>query len=360
MSSTPRSPRSRRAFTLIELLVVIAIIAVLIALLLPAVQAAREAARRAQCVNNLKQLALAAQNYHDTNGLFPSGSYVFLPGGPGTTSGANENFSSFVRMLPFFEQQTVYNATNFSLTYEYVDNITLCNLKLSVLACPTDPWTPAQLTPAAPGFMQAVPTTGTWNENFTSYAGVEGTFIQRYMNISTYAGEQTSCNGIIFGDGNISIANITDGTSNTFIYGEKAHTKLANYPATAAKAPTAYHQWTSGFYTDTQLACYFPPNAESSSAAIGPMSIYYANTSSSWHPGGVNFSFSDGSVRFVKNSISSWTMNGGSATASGGIWLPVNVTFASFNYTINPGCQLGVFQKLATRGGGEVIDANSY
>ena len=112
---TPR-PRTRRAFTLIELLVVIAIIGVLIALLLPAVQAAREAARRAQCVNNMKQMALAAQNYHDSNGTFPGGSYsgTLSYNNPDHWSTYVENFSCFVRMLPYFEQSPMYNATNFS------------------------------------------------------------------------------------------------------------------------------------------------------------------------------------------------------------------------------------------------------
>src|SRR3954463_10096463 len=119
--------------------------------------------------------------------------------------------------------------------------------------CPSDPWQPTILTPAAPGFMLAVPATGTWQQYFTSYAGVEGTFVSRMMAIpgSSYMNptdERINCNGIIFGDGSVGIAQITDGTSNPFIYGEKAHTKVAFYPATAAKPTTQYHMWTSGFY----------------------------------------------------------------------------------------------------------------
>src|SRR3954452_5336840 len=97
--------RSRRAFTLIELLVVIAIIAVLIALLLPAVQAAREAARRLQCVNNLKQLGLAVHQYHDAHNSFPPGQLLFINW---------RDLSSLVLLLPFIEQQPLYSAFNFA------------------------------------------------------------------------------------------------------------------------------------------------------------------------------------------------------------------------------------------------------
>ena len=348
---------TRRAFTLIELLVVIAIIAVLIALLLPAVQAAREAARRTQCVNNLKQLGLAAQNYHDVNGTFPAGSYYYI----GKKN--NENFSAFVRMLPFFEQQNIYNATNFSLYYGSVDNITLTNLGLNILSCPSDPWQPAPLSPTSTGFMESVPATGSFQQYFTSYAACEGTFVARMMAVpgSSYMtpiDERVNCNGLIFGDASIRMADITDGTSNTFAFGEKAHTKTALYPATAANPVTQYHLWSSGFYTDTQVCTYFPPNAERSSSAIGPMGIYYANQASSYHPGGVNFAFADGSVRFIKDTIGSWQFT--TTVGAKPMYLPVGVTYASFVYSIGPTAQPGVYQKLSTRGGGEVVSADQY
>src|SRR5271165_6475771 len=132
---TSRPRLMRRGFTLIELLVVIAIIAVLISLLLPAVQSAREAARRVQCVNNLKQLGLATHNYIDANNVIPPATYPrdAIPG-----YNYPYDFSPFLRLLPQIEQQTLFNATNFSLTAWNGDNITVDSTVLNALICPSD------------------------------------------------------------------------------------------------------------------------------------------------------------------------------------------------------------------------------
>src|SRR5262249_25129813 len=134
MSMIDRVPqlRLRRAgFTLIELLVVIAVIAVLIALLLPAVQAAREAARRIQCVNNLKQLGLAAHNYHSSNDTFPTAAFAF-------GSGEINLWGQTARLAPYLEQQGLFNSINFSLTISDPGSATVVKTHIAAFVCPTD------------------------------------------------------------------------------------------------------------------------------------------------------------------------------------------------------------------------------
>ena len=371
-----RIPR-RRGFTLIELLVVIAIIAVLIALLLPAVQAAREAARRSQCVNNLKQLALAAQNYHDTNGCFPGGSYSGTNFNPPCVGTYPENFSVFVRMLPFFEQSPMYNATNFNLTSSDPANITIAGVQVTTLVCPSDPKNEPVPFPAtrtspkgvSPGWswnsIYPIPA-GNWQQAFTSYAGNAGTFTFGFSNLMPPA-VLGKFNGVIYNDSAVRIASITDGTSNTLIFGEHARALLFIVDPAYAVGDGS---WNSGRWYDSLFATMYPMNLGMGNGAGIANSTYYDPTSAgSFHPGGANFAFCDGSVRFLKNSINSWSYAAGNADSYGDS-MPDGTTFTtvpkadpytkSGSYLDTGTAVLGVYQKLSTRSYGEVISSDQY
>jgi prepilin-type N-terminal cleavage/methylation domain-containing protein/prepilin-type processing-associated H-X9-DG protein len=204
---------SKKGFTLIELLVVIAIIAVLIALLLPAVQSAREAARRIQCTNNIKQIGLALHNYHSAYNSFPMGASAQLDptaNGPGTASGPYEweNYSSFAMMLPYLEQMVVFNACNLMICPDtgfgagQPQNSTAYNTKLNAFLCPSDP--------------------NSGITNLCNYAGSIGT--------TTWTPDFQVGNATVRNNGETTgvftlwkpyaIQNVTDGTSNTLAFAE--------------------------------------------------------------------------------------------------------------------------------------------
>jgi prepilin-type N-terminal cleavage/methylation domain-containing protein/prepilin-type processing-associated H-X9-DG protein len=333
----------RRGFTLIELLVVIAIIAVLIALLLPAVQAAREAARRSQCVNNLKQIGLAVHNYVSANDVVPpAGSWFGSPNPPKQTSfpGSGNYVNSLaasmkVRLLPFIEQQAMYNSYNFSGS-DYggpgalnVLNATVMYSKVNSFLCPSDPY---------PG-----DSISTWNGmpcGVTNYPNNMGT--DPFMTGGRLNGPSWYMGGDPVLGNRVSLASVVDGTSNTAIFSEwvKGGSSGTNVSVTGAKRAEVYlmsgtsmsgnpitdnatcqlattPQWDrKGQFWTTQDSGrgggYWQitfPNKKSCDEPISGSGYGFQNIGSligpsSSHPGGVNMLFLDGSVKFIKDSIS--------------------------------------------------------
>jgi prepilin-type N-terminal cleavage/methylation domain-containing protein/prepilin-type processing-associated H-X9-DG protein len=346
----PRTPRPRRpGFTLIELLVVIAIIGVLIALLLPAVQAAREAARRAQCVNNLKQLALAAANYEAAVGTYPPATLAANP---------SIGFSSLLYLTPYMEQTAVYNTANCDQAYFMPANYTVAGTGFSSLFCPSDDSateaTPIQFGP--PTFMQF----------HNHYSGMVGPWLAFGLTFSA-AGPTTDpaltryAKGAIIPGGRVTVGSVTDGTSNTMMYTETGHGVFN------AGSRNWMHQWHVGQLTDWCLEARFPPNwgrrysdptNDPGNAALGQWAPY---NPMSLHPGGLNAAFCDGSVRFIKDSIDSWAVPAPQVNG-----LPLGTTRVNsgngsdYGLTINPGAKMGVWQKLSTRNGGEVVSADQF
>jgi len=339
----------RRGFTLIELLVVILIIAVLIALLLPAVQGAREAARRAQCTNNLKQLALAVANYHDVNGVLPGASY-----------GAS-TLGHFVRLLPYLEQGPAYDSANFSRTALHPENITVAGYAIGGLLCPSD-------TDSAPVPVDAsewpfgIPP-GCWRQCFSSYGGYAGTWTLNLLKGNErYAQRYANLNGVIFNESTIGLAGITD-ASNTLLLTESAHGVLTGDAVISSGLPwpsSEYQWWHIGSGEQTQIETFFPPNGfRRFRQALGN---HAPRNPASFHPGGVNTALCDGSMRFIKETIDSWRNDPATGYPPGIGYDAGGVPDlgAKSLYTIAPGTYFGVWQKLSTRNFGEVVSVNEF
>jgi prepilin-type N-terminal cleavage/methylation domain-containing protein/prepilin-type processing-associated H-X9-DG protein len=316
----------RSGFTLIELLVVIAIIAILIGLLVPAVQKVREAAARTQCLNNLKQIALAAHDYHDTYKTFPGGTYLYTGSfsiGPGT-----QGYTVFVSLLPYLEQQNLFQAWN--MTTPILNGLQTTTVPnppgatvLSVLVCPSDSIT------QNPALAVKHPA-GTYYWGITSYGGNGGT--QSYPN--------ASLDGMFYavGPGSspvmspVRITAVTDGLSNTLFFGERYHVD-ANFDALVSPVPSSlstdlmagYGWWgspTSEAAADISESAFAPLNyLVPSTLPPGVTSLQAVNTRicawGSGHTNGANFALGDGSVRFIDNSISQTTLAALSTRAGG-------------------------------------------
>jgi len=297
-------PRRRRGFTLIELLVVIAIIGILVALLLPAVQQAREAARRTQCKNNLKQIGLAIHNYIDAHGTMPL-----------CLSGMPKALSVHAYLLPYFDQSNLYHTIDFNSAWNSATNAAAAATKVTSFLCPSDSY---QMVPAG------------WAAN--SYRANQGSGIL-FSQPSTVVGNvnynMPMPNGVFIPGFSLPIAEVRDGTSNTAAFSEHPvgdfNQSISSptdtfrpgiYPNTADElvqicrsmdpsdlskqgvsnvgAPwlQAYHSTTQYFHVDgpNQRSCMFPPGR-------------VATTAASYHTGGVHVLMLDGAVRFVNDNI---------------------------------------------------------
>jgi prepilin-type processing-associated H-X9-DG protein len=325
-------------------------------------------------------------NYESSNGTLPGGSYSGLNGfNPPHWSTYPENFSCFVRMLPYFEQSAMYSATNFSLCSSDIANLTICGVQTNSLICPSDQRNDTMAFPATQASSNVTPgwsfneIPGNFplpagaNQAFSSYAGNAGTFTFGYSNLMP-TGNLAFFNGLIYNDSSVRLSSITDGTSNTFVFGEHSKGHLFVLDPGYAISDCS---WNSGRWYDTLFATTYPLNlgaGNNVAFAGGTNASYYFPTSAgSYHPGGANFAFCDGSVRFIKTSVSSWTFQSGNADSYGDA-MPDNTTFVSVSatapaiktgsYLLNSlngvAATLGVYQQLSTRNGGEVISADAY
>jgi len=354
--------RTRRGFTLIELLVVIAIIAVLIALLLPAVQSAREAARRAQCVNNLKQIGLATHNYHDVNNALPSGCLWPCPGNDGCWGWG---VAPMVGVLQYIEQGVLFNAYNAALGVLgdvanppnlWLGNSTVFNTKVASMMCPSDA-----------GEVQS-PFTNYLGNNGGPFAlgGYSGTIIPSQYSPWDYDAAQ---NDLLSTAKTVGLAALTDGTSNTALFSEGISGTTRGVVAGGGLFQEARGVFASNFYNQSRTAASVmallaacqavapgtasfrndrgvgwqysypgyvnnlynhvgPPNSRRCSNAppnTWSLDLWGTEPPTSFHPGGVNMCMTDGSVRFIKNSVS-----------------------------------LATWWALGTKAGGEVISSDSY
>jgi prepilin-type N-terminal cleavage/methylation domain-containing protein/prepilin-type processing-associated H-X9-DG protein len=290
----------RAAFTLIELLVVIAIIAILMALLVPAVQKVREASNAARCLNNLRQLAIAHHNYEGQKHHFASAANLPSPGGSWPAApDANRWYGMYVALMPFIEQQGLYNELVLNQASPYNVNANSPTAPgatvIPITICPSDAALPSPAIITTSGLTFAV----------TSYGGNAGTR-------STPATGATGTDGMFWLNSKVRIREITDGTSNTLLMGERTRWKLQT--SSSAEAVGGWAWVNSSSMED------FTMNCLEAFAQLGPNASNDFNQFGSFHGGGAgaNFTFADGSARFISASIDMGTAFIPICTRSGG------------------------------------------
>ncbi len=330
--------RRRRAFTLIELLVVIAIIAVLIALLLPAVQQARESARRTQCKNNLKQLGLALHNYHDNYQMFPLaiGPSVWDSCGTAGTASAGtcawRGFSAHTMMLPYIDQAPLYNSLNLNMKYDDAPNNTAAlRAKLAAFRCPSDSIYPGGATEPGNNYVMSAGPSVFWSIANADKVGL----FKYYFSVRIADVQDGTSNTIAASESTVGNANtgkfelkrslvraqaFPAGWKNSFApqlalntYGQQCLTGTGNIHAHVRS------QWMNGIGGQTIFNTLNPPNSPNPDChPCGGCGWYDSAgvwTARSQHTGGVHTLMADGAVKFVSDNvdINTWQAVGGIA-----------------------------------------------
>jgi prepilin-type N-terminal cleavage/methylation domain-containing protein/prepilin-type processing-associated H-X9-DG protein len=276
----------RHAFTLVELLVVIAIIGVLVALLLPAIQAAREAARRSQCKNNLKQIGLALHNYESSRRTFPPGyiSTAATVNGPGTGPG----WSWGAYILPYLEESSIQIDFHRDITDPLYDQTRV--LTLPVWRCPSDPVEapifPVQSSAGGSTITQLA---------FANYVGVAGTY-----EVTVYPDQGT---GVLFRNKSIAIKQITDGLSHTIMVGERDSKKSPETTWVGAITNSVVPPLNPAYDNEGPPVLVLTNTGTVADGRVPNNALDHVEDSNSEHPQGVHFMFADGSVQAINNDI---------------------------------------------------------
>jgi prepilin-type N-terminal cleavage/methylation domain-containing protein/prepilin-type processing-associated H-X9-DG protein len=282
----------RRAFTLIELLVVIAIIGILVALLLPAVQSAREASRRSQCANNLKQIGLAFHNYHDTYKRFPNS--AFDP--------AYATNSCFVSILPFLEQKNISDLYDFTRPNTDPVNMAAVSKRIDIYICPSAAFQRIVPDPTCDGSSRAAGTYAVCTGSTNPWATATNPHNGAIVNIAS---------------GFTGMHSITDGTSNTFLAGESDW----NYPdylftsgPCTGQQRWGFTYWSSPYPLATGFATFNGFNHRRLDGVSGRLACFRSD-----HSGGANFVLCDGAVRFFAQTVPQSTLDALATRALGDI-----------------------------------------